>query len=457
MDPTFMKEKKVLPLVLSMALPMAGGMLVNALYNIIDSFFVARFSAEAMTALSLIFPLQNIVGAVSIGFGVGLNAAVAWFLGAGKKREADESASVGLLLAALHGVLLTITLLTILRPFLQLFHARGAVLSYGLAYGRTVILFSVVISVQIAFEKLFQAVGRMKISMLSMMIGCIANILLDPLLIFGIGPFPAMGITGAAIATNIGNALTLLSYLLFAAAGRLGLSLHIHPLHRQWRLAGRLYLVGIPASLNQALPSVLISALNGILTGFSGNGILILGIYYKLQTFIFLPANGIVQGIRPLAGYNYGAGELGRLKKISDTALFLSLGIMAAGMALCLIVPGRLMGLFLADPALIGEGARALRIISLSFLPAAFSLTFSGMLEGMGKGMHSLVIMLMRFLIVILPAALLLTRLLESPAGVWHAFWVSEWITMTVALLLYRGTLRQAAGTQRVTVRQPVQ
>lgn len=437
MDQSFMKTRPVLPLVASMSMPMVLSMLVNALYNIVDSFFIAKISEDAMTALSLVFPLQNIIGAVCIGFGVGVNAAVAFYLGAQRQKDADGAASLGILLSLVHAVFLTVILSFLVRSFLAAFTSDPSVLDYGVRYARIVILFSVINQVSLVYEKLFQAVGSMKVSMVSMMAGCIANIILDPLMIFGIGPFPAMSIEGAAYATILGQAVTLAIYLILWKKGRLPLHISLHKGWEQRRLAGRLYNVGIPASLNQALPSVLISMLNGILAGYSQTGILILGIYYKLQTFIYLTANGIVQGIRPLVAYNYGAGEDRRVSRIFRTALCMALAVMGAGTVICVCAPGWCMGLFTDNPETAALGAEALRIISAGFLVSAVSVTAAGTLEGLGRGGDSFVISLLRYLAVILPAAYILSRIFGMK-GVWMAFPVAEFITAGVAIVLYR-------------------
>ena len=437
MDQSFMKTRPVLPLVASMSMPMVLSMLVNALYNIVDSFFIAKISEDAMTALSLVFPLQNIIGAVCIGFGVGVNAAVAFYLGAQRQKDADGAASLGILLSLVHAVFLTVILSLLVKPFLAAFTSDPSVLDYGVRYARIVILFSVINQVSLVYEKLFQAVGSMKVSMVSMMAGCIANIILDPLMIFGIGPFPAMSIEGAAYATILGQAVTLAIYLILWKKGRLPLHISLHKGWEQRRLAGRLYNVGIPASLNQALPSVLISMLNGILAGYSQTGILILGIYYKLQTFIYLTANGIVQGIRPLVAYNYGAGEDRRVSRIFRTALCMALAVMGAGTVICVCAPGWCMGLFTDNPETAALGAEALRIISAGFLVSAVSVTAAGTLEGLGRGGDSFVISLLRYLAVILPAAYILSRIFGMK-GVWMAFPVAEFITAGVAIILYR-------------------
>lgn len=302
--------------------------------------------------------------------------------------------------------------------------------------------FSVIIMASLSFEKLFQAVGSMKITMLSLMSGCVTNIVLDPLLIFGIGPFPVMGIEGAALATGIGQTVSLLIYLVLYALLPVPVRLRRRYLRPEGNMSLRLYAIGIPAVLNLALPSLLISALNAILSAYSQVYILVLGIYYKLQTFLYLPANGIIQGMRPLIGYNFGAGEHSRVRQIYRLVLAMTCGIMVLGTVLFLVFPGWLTGLFSESAQAIRAGETALRIISAGFVVSAVSVTSSGALEGLGKGAPSLVISLFRYIILMIPAAFLLSRLL-GPVGVWHAFWVTEAVTAAVALAVYRRAVRQ--------------
>ena len=437
MNETFMKEKPVLPLILSMALPMVLSMLVNSLYNIVDSFFVAQISEDAMTALSLVYPVQNFINAVGIGFGVGLNAVTAYYLGAGDRPKADMAATQGTLLAALHSLVMTAGGIAVMPAFLQMFTSSGEIAALGVRYSTVAFLFTPAAVLGVTFEKIFQAVGRMKATMASMMCGCIANIVLDPALIFGYGPFPEMGIEGAALATGLGQPLSLTIYLALYRMRPTQVRLRRKYLFLQGEMVRKLYSIGIPAALNLALPSLLISALNGILAAYSQVYILVLGVYYKLQTFLYLPANGFVQGMRPLIGYNYGAGEKKRVRQIYQAVLCMSGIIMALGTVVCLAVPGRLMGLFTHTPEAVQAGETALRIISAGFLVSAVSITSSGALEGLGKGVPSLVISLCRYLAVILPAAFLLSRLL-GPTGVWHAFWAAEAVTAAVSVLVYR-------------------
>ena len=443
MNETFMKEKPVLPLILSMTLPMVLSMLVNSLYNIIDSFFVAQISEEAMTTLSLVYPVQNFINAVGIGFGVGINAVIAFYLGAGDNRKADQAATQGLVLAVIHGVVMTVCCIAMMPAFLGMFTSSETVIELGVRYSVVAFAFTLIIIVGVTFEKIFQAVGNMKTTMISLMCGCITNIVLDPVLIFGYGLFPAMGIEGAALATGIGQILTLAIYLVVYFVR----PIRVH-IRRQYILPGKgmvlkLYSIGIPATLNLALPSLLISALNAILVAFSEVYILVLGIYYKLQTFIYLPANGIVQGMRPLIGYNYGAGENKRVSQIYKIVLCMSGIIMVLGTVTCLLIPGQLIGLFTHTKATIHTGETALRIICAGFIVSAVSVTSSGALEGLGKGTPSLLISLCRYVVVIIPTAFLLSRLF-GVVGVWNAFWITEVISAIISICVYYKAIAQS-------------
>ena len=443
MNETFMKERPVLPLLLSMALPNVISMLVNSLYNIVDSLFVARISEDAMTALSLVYPIQNFANAIAIGFGVGINALIALYLGAGDHENAEKAATHGMALSLVHGIVITLVSIAIMPGFLRRFTSDEGLIAAGITYSTIVFLFATINMAALAFEKMFQAVGRMKVTMVALVFGCVCNIILDPILIFGLGPVPALGIAGAALATGIGQLLSLCVYLVVYTRTILPVRLRRRCLHPDAALDGKLYAIGIPAILNLALPSLLVTFLNGLLAAFSQSYVVVLGIYYKLQTFLYLPANGIVQGMRPLIGYNYGAREHARVKKLYSLTLVMSAIIMAAGTAICLLASGQLIGLFTTNPETIAAGQTALRIICLGFIVSAVSTTSSGALEGLGKGLESLVISLCRYVIFIMPlAAVLCSRL--GPDGVWHAFWITEALTAVVAYAVYHKTVTKA-------------
>lgn len=437
MNESFMKEKPVLPLLWSMALPMMVSMLVNSLYNIVDSHFVAQISEDAMTALSLVFPVQNLINAVAIGFGVGISAVISLHLGAEDRESANIAATHGLLLSLLHGILLAVVCIAVLPGFLRMYSPGETVARLGLEYAQIVFAFAPIMALSLFFEKLFQSVGRMKVSMLCLMCGSAANMILDPILISGLGPIPALGIAGAAIATVIGQTLPLVMYLVIYFIRPVQVKVGRRWLVRADAVDRRLYAVGIPAILNLALPSLLISALNAILTGVSQIYVFTLGTYYKLQTFLYLPANGVIQGMRPLIGYNYGAGEHQRVRELYRAGLAINGAIMLLGMVLCQAVPQWLFGLFTTSPDTILAGETALRIISAGFLVSAISITSCGALEGLGKGAPSLMISLLRYVAIIIPVAFFFCRWF-GPVGVWNAFWVSETVAAALAFLIYR-------------------
>ena len=442
MNDTFMKEKPIFPLLVSMALPMVISMLVNALYNIVDSLFVAQISEDAMTALSLVYPVQNLINAIAIGFGVGINAQIALHLGAGEHKKANMAATHGLMLSLLHGVVITVVSILIMPTFLRMFTSDETVIRMGVTYSRIAFLFSTVIMVSLSFEKIYQAAGRMKETMLALLSGCITNIVLDPMLIFGIGPFPKMGIAGAALATGIGQILTLTIYLFVYNTTEISVRVRRDCMTPNRKMDVSLYAIGIPAILNLALPSLLVSFLNSILAAYSQVYVVVLGIYYKLQTFLYLPANGIVQGMRPIIGYNYGAGEDARVKRIYNLTLAMTGTIMAGGTVLCLVFAGPLMNVFSSNPETIAAGQTALRIICAGFIVSSLTVTGSGALEGLGKGTESLIISLVRYIIAMMPIAWVLCRLL-GPTGVWHAFWITEAITAGISVLVYRKAVKR--------------
>ena len=439
-----MRERNVFPLLLSMSLPMVLSMLVSSLYNIVDSYFVAMISEDSMTALSLVFPMQNLVHSVAVGFGVGMNAVIAFHSGAGERDKADAAATGGLLFSAIHGIILTVFCIAFSPMFLRMFTSSEAIIDYGIRYSVVVFAFSLVNILGITFEKIFQSVGRMKVSMAAMMAGCISNIILDPVFIFGAGPVPAMGIEGAALATGLGQLLALMIYIAVYFISPMKVRIRREMMVPGLKMASRLYLIGIPATLNLALPSVLVSALNAMLASFSGVYTLVLGIYYKLQTFLYLPASGFVQGMRPVIGYNYGAGDMGRVKRIFTVVLIMCAVIMLAGTILSAAFPASLVGIFTENPDTISIGVTALRTISIGFIFSSVSVASSGALEGLGKGISSLMISLLRYIVVIIPVAFLLCfGLGMGPDGVWSAFWITEIIAAAASIAIYRKAIKQ--------------
>ena len=273
--------------------------------------------------------------------------------------------------------------------------------------------------------------------MVSLICGCLTNIIGDPILIFGWGPIPAMGIAGAAWATGLGQAVSLLVYVVVQQYRPM--PIQISRTHLVWNITldKKIYSIGIPAILNMGLPSVLITALNGMLAVYSPMYVVVLGIYYKLQTFLYMPTNGIIQGMRPLVGYNFGARCYDRVRRLYRITLVLNALVMTGGLLVCWTIPDVLMGWFSQNPDTIAAGSTALRWISLSFVVSAVSITSSGALEGLGKGIPSLWISLLRNIIIMIPAAYLLCRE-WGPSGIWHAFWLTDVVTAICAWYIYR-------------------
>lgn len=258
MNQTYMKEQKVLPLLLKMSLPMVISMMVNSLYNIVDSFFVAKISENAMTALSLVFPVQNLISSVMIGFAIGINAVISFFMGAQNQKQADKAASQGMLLSCIHAVVLTVICIAGMPVFLKMFTKDAEIVSLGLKYSNIAFAFSIMLGIELMFEKVFQAVGRMNASMVCLMTGCIVNIVLDPMMIFGIGPFPAMGIEGAALATGIGQTSAAVLYIIIYIVKPIPVKFRKSEMRIEGSMAKRLYSIGMPASLSLAIPGLLI-------------------------------------------------------------------------------------------------------------------------------------------------------------------------------------------------------
>ena len=423
----FMKTRPVFGLLMSMSVPMMFSMLIQSLYNIVDSIYVSRLGTQALTAVSLAFPLQNISGSVAIGIGVGISSVISIHLGAGNTEKANRSATIGTALAAVHCLLFVVFGLLATRPFLMLFTKDPQTLTWACQYTYIVVCVSFGHQLQLAMEKIFQAVGSMKVTMVLLAAGCIINIILDPILIFGLLGFPAMGITGAAVATVIGQIAAFLLYIVVYVKRRKTFPVKIHPEFLKFDRAviRQIYSVGIPSTIMLMLPSVLVSILNGLLAGFSDLYVAVLGVYNKLQTFIYMPASGIVQGLRPIVGYNYGAGEFDRVKKAIRYSLLSAAVIMAVGTVAALGFPAQIFAMFDAEEALLDAGVSALRIISLGFVISTVGVIYSGTFEALGRGKDSLIVSLLRQFVITIPLSYLLSAFIGIN-GVWIAFPISE-------------------------------
>mgnify|MGYP001344551260 CR=1 FL=1 len=453
MDQTYMKEKPILPLLLSMALPMVISMFVNSLYNIIDSIFVAKISEDAMTALSLVYPVQNLINSIAVGFGVGINAVIAMFLGAGKAKEANKAATQGLFLNVIHGILLTIVGLMIMPSFLAMFTNDQTVIGMGLQYSTIILMFSTIIMVSISFEKIFQAVGNMVITMIALMTGCIVNIVLDPLLIFGIGFFPKLGIQGAALATGIGQSSTLILYLIVYVLRPIHVKIRKDYLKLEAVCVKRLYAIGIPATLNMALPSFLVSALNAILASFSQTYVVVLGVYYKLQTFLYLTANGMIQGMRPIMSYNYGAKNTDRVKGTFFLLLKASLTYSIILWGLVMLFPQVFAGIFTSNPALVIFTKKALRVYMAVMFMFGIQISCQMAFNSLGKAISSIVVAVMRKFVLLIPLIYIMPHIFttDQTMAVYMAEPVADFIAVTFTAILFSVQFKKALAAIRLS------
>lgn len=449
-----MAAKPVFPLLMSMAFPPMLSMLVQSMYNIVDSMFVARFSQDALTAVSLAFPLQNLVLAVAVGTGVGVNSYISRKLGAQDQDAANAAVTHGFLLSFAHAVFFVIFGLVAIRQFFRLFTDSAEIFSLACDYSYIVVLGAFAQLFHIMVEKLLQATGRMLAPMLLQAIGAIANIILDPILIFGLFGAPRMGVRGAAVATVLGQVLSMtLSLLVFFLRDQ-DVRMDLKKFKPDLHAVAQIYAVGVPTMLMNALGSVLVTLLNSILIRFSELAVSVFGVYFKLQTFVFMPVSGLTQGALPIMGYNYGAQNQKRLLATLRCAVLVAVGIMAAGNLLFALMPDKLLLLFDASPDMLGIGVPALRIISCSYVFAAIGLILSNLFQAVGKGAYSLTVFLMRQLIVVVPLAFLLSQTMGLN-GIWVAFPIAEAAGAVAAALFFLIFRRKDAIFHQAAVPQP--
>lgn len=431
-----MANKPIFPLLMKMAIPPMLSMLIQSMYNIIDSIFVAKLGEKALTALSLAFPLQNLSLAFSVGLGVAINALIAQNLGAKKNNLANNIASHGIFLSLLHSLLFIFIGVFLIKPFFSIFTNDPETLNYAITYGSIVITFTFGSIIHITIEKMFQATGNMIIPMFLQVVGAVVNIILDPILIFGINGYLKLGVSGAAIATIIGQiSACLLAILLFRKKSFLKLSLTTFKPNLQ--IIKNIYSIAIPSGVMTALPSILVTLLNGLLTTVNQSAIAFLGIYFKLQSFVYMPANGLIQGMRPLISYNFGAKHFERVKKIIKVSIIVTSVILYSGTLIFMTFPKFILSWFNATSSLLNIGIIGLRIFSICFIVSSVSIVISGTFESLGNGKYSLTISLLRQLIITVPLAHILLFLIGLN-GVWLSFLIAECIASIVSIILLK-------------------
>lgn len=429
-------------LLITMSLPMVVSMLIQSLYNIVDSLFVAQISQDALTAVSLAFPVQTLIVGVGVGTGVGINALLSRSLGEKNFKEANRAANNGIVLIVLSYIVFLIFGVFFSELFFSLQVDDADIIREGTVYMRICATLCVGQMLSIVFERLLVATGRTVFSMAAQMTGAIVNTILDPMMIFGIGPFPKMGIAGAALATVIGQFCSMAVSLTLNLKYNHDIKISFKQMRLHAATVKEIYRVGIPSILMQSISSVMTFLLNGILLSFNtaveAIGTLattIFGVYFKLQSFVFMPVFGLNNGMVPIIAYNYGARRGERVQKTARLAVMYAVVYMLICLAAFQLIPDVMLKWFNADAQMIEYGVPALRILSLPFIFAGIAIVFSSLFQALGSAMYSLTISVARQLVVLLPAAWLLSKI--SLSAVWWAFPIAELMSLTCAVFFY--------------------
>lgn len=424
------------PLLLSMAWPAILSMTISALYNIVDSIFVAKLSEDALTAVSIVNPIQMLIIALSVGSGVGINSLIARRLGAHRQEEADQAASTGLRIGVFNYLVFLLIGACFTGIFVSGYAEKGSeIYAQAVIYMQIVCIGSFFLNMQVVFEKILQSTGNMIAPMICSLTGAVINIILDPILIFGLLGAPRLEVAGAAIATITGQLFGMLVGAFIIFKGEHLVSIQVRGFKFNWEIVADIYKVGLPSIVMQSIGSMMIIFYNMILVVYSTTAVAVLGVYFKIQSFVFMPVFGLNQGAMPIMGYNYGAAKKDRLMQTYKEALKIALLVMALGLLLFQALPKQLLLMFDASADMLAIGIPALRIISLCFLPAAFGIITGTLFQGTGHGVYSLLCSVIRQLIGILPLAFILIRI----GGVtlsWASFPLAELLGLAYSALM---------------------
>ena len=424
-------------LLISMSLPMMISMFVQALYNIVDSIFVARISENALTAVSMAFPIQNLMFSVALGTAVGINSLLSRRLGEKNFEEVDKVANNGVLLAICGFIIFMIVGFFVPRPYFQSQTDNVEIIEYGVTYMRICLIACAGVFGAITFERLLISTGKTGLSMVSQLTGTAFNLIFDPILIFGLLGFPAMGIAGAAVATVLGQfAAMTVSFILNVRKNK-EIHLSFKGLKPEGQIIGKIYAVGVPSIIVMSIGSILVYFLNTILGSFTTTAIAVYGVYFKLQSFVFMPVFGLNNGSVPIVAYNYGAKNRKRITRTIFLSCFAACAIMLVGVLIFELFPAQLLALFAASDEMLKIGIPALRIIAIHFPIAAFCIILGSVFQALGKGIQSMVISFVRQLIFLLPAAWLLS-LTGKIDNIWWSFLIAEALSLVVSLILLK-------------------
>lgn len=427
-------------LILSMSLPAIFSMTIQAMYNVVDSIFIGNFDLKGLTAVSLAYPMQMLLISVAVGTAVGVNSLVSRKLGEREYDDADSAATHGLVLCGFSYIIFLILGIFASRPFISAYSQDPVIVEYGTQYLTWVLCCSIFPITQVMIEKTLQATGNMIYPMLFQLLGAIVNIIFDPLLIFGIGFFPRLGVTGAAIATVFGQFCGMVFAMIILFCKKHHIKIRLKGFRLNATTLKNIYSVGLPSIIMQSISSVMIIGMNTIFTmansPLSETSVTVLGIYFKLQSFVFMPCFGLNQGVMPIIGYNYGARNKKRMYGALIRGIAIAVGIMTVGTILMWTIPDLLISMFGGGDELMRLGVKAFRIVSLCFIPAAVGILMITVFQATGKGFRSLLISFCRQLLLILPIATILS-MTAGIESVWYAFPLAEVVALIIALALF--------------------
>ncbi|MGN1053873.1 MAG: MATE family efflux transporter [Erysipelotrichaceae bacterium] len=411
-------------LLFSMGIPAVISMLIQALYNIVDTIYISNYSQDAMFAIGLVFPMQMIGLSLALGTGVGIGTLVSRRLGEGNKKEATHVATTGILLGLFHALLILLLGVFGAKPFLEMFTTRADIIGLGYAYLLIVMSLNIGQMLAVSFERILQSQGNMIVPMITLIMGAVTNIILDPVLIFGMFGLPAMGIKGAAIATVIGQIISMLADLFFVLHGKHEVNIQFKGFKFDMRIVKDIYSVGIPTAIMNMIGSVTTTLMNGVLVNFTENAVTSLSLYFKLQSFVFMPVFGFNQGALPILAYNYGAKNKKRYLATAKLYLLTAVCFLTSGMLLFRFKTDLMLSFFEMNDELKAIAEVTLRTISLSFIPAAISIAITTMFQSFGKGTISMIQSILRQLGFLIPAAYLLSNI--SLEAIWYAYPIAE-------------------------------
>ncbi len=438
-------------LLMSMSLPMMISMLIQALYNIVDSIFVAQIGENALTAVSLAFPIQMLTISVCTGTGVGINALLSKSLGEKKFKDANEAATNGIFLAMVGYAVFAVIGLFFVKPFFATQTTDPEIFEFGVSYLSICLIFSFGIFAQITYERLLQSTGKTVYAMITQMTGAVINLIMDPILIFGLFGAPKMGIAGAAVATVMGQIIAGIFCVVINQMKNKEINCSFKGFRPSKTTIGKIYKVGVPSIIMQSIGSVMTLGFNAILMQFTSTAVSVFGVYFKLQSFIFMPIFGLNNGMIPIIAYNYGARNK---KRIMDTMKF-SIGgavtLMMVGLAILQFLPAQLLAMFNASEEMLRIGVPALRVISLSFIFAGYCIVVGSVFQALGNGMYSLIISVVRQLLVLLPVAYVFAELFGL-AAVWFSFPIAELVSVVLSTFylkkMYDSVIKPLGGIE---------